>query len=1167
MNYMLANSFTTFFNNLFSNWQLVLFIVFTILLILAIFFKRFKIAFFVLLAAAVTAGIILLVFYILDAVKMDVYDFIDHAIAWAPTIIFSLIMVLSTLIGAIRGRRKSLIFMLHSVSAAVLWILLFYFASKSESIDAVFVRFINLFMGENGLQNALGVSTQVNTLSGVLALYFEKLAGEGALNLVLHESHAYVYTLANMCYRFVLAAVCYLFYLLTVFILYIIYLCCYSERKHKKKMTKRLGDNKSDEGYKKHYVAGGFVGLARGIVAGILSLSVLGSALYIVAGRGDGKFKDYEISENHAALKIYRSLESYGTQGIFLILNAMSDPNDMPYYLFAADLVYSGELNDEENGIQEDVRLNKELGALSGFARDTVALLLKYGSEELNASLDGTSETGTMQTVLGVMQKDGFRKEFDSLIAAFETPNYIYNFSMSLVSAVLSNIDAMSFGGSLSEQNRELVKIMFKEGYLSSYIPEDCSLYEMNMRNEAPDPWTTTGSNVRPYLSMHQLVSKEDVRNFLNIFLSVLSDRSNGAGTFDMIRSVVPQIKELSLFENGKSVSVDPVLARMYCFLENAYLRADGSAGYSYNAIVGEKIAWTEEIDQLLGVAEDFFTVYDDVKDASNAVFNRILYIFDKENPNREKDIGLYDKIADSISASRIMGKTLATSFFRQTLTDGLGQLFDDLYISKNIVYENTFSASGEIESYGELHHFLKGLRHLGSMENQSFFEMLFGGAEEEITTILSTISDAMEEEDADGNNLAYYCSQSGLLRSVVSGFLIERGRGVVYVPTAARDKDENGAPVNVVTSAELQILLNDMKIISSFVSDCVDGDYYGNIDRYLDDDKFIGFIYNSRIAEGSLARLVKDRLADGEGDSGVQTLVVPKYLTKDVENWCTPETGGNGEIKRFINSYLKLRDQSGTDADGGHTLSLEKLMNGNMQETLLSTVSKFGEGRPANEKEALINEFLASDVIYYTVSEYVQSARLDNLTVIVPLSAKETLYDDVVDSIVKREELFYLFSRASLIGIEDGMNSAELLKTLVGSKNIIVGDVLSATAAANITYNGEFRSALHLETVTVSDGSTTTFYMVGQEEYLKNGYFNRNPWNSELPLLLDALEALFEDQMNIGGFSFNSATMLEAMAAAREDNLKLQACRRSRIISVAYAAVIPPAGGSDSSD
>ena len=91
MNLLLANSFTTFFNNLFLNWKLVLFIVLTILLILAIFFKRFKTAFFVLIASSVLFGGIWLGFFINDAVKSEnVYELIEMAVAWGPTILFSM---------------------------------------------------------------------------------------------------------------------------------------------------------------------------------------------------------------------------------------------------------------------------------------------------------------------------------------------------------------------------------------------------------------------------------------------------------------------------------------------------------------------------------------------------------------------------------------------------------------------------------------------------------------------------------------------------------------------------------------------------------------------------------------------------------------------------------------------------------------------------------------------------------------------------------------------------------------------------------------------------------------------------------------------------------------------------------------------------------------------
>lgn len=1162
MNFLMANSFTTFFNNLFSNWKLVLFIVLTILLILTIFFKRFKITFFVLLASALVIGALWLGFFIYDAVTCDdYYKLIDFLIAWFPTILFSLIIVLSTLVGAIRGRRKSLIFLLHSAAAAIVWVVFYFAAVGSTEIDALLVKFVNLFMGENGLQKSLGVSEQADTFRRILTLYLQRLAGEGALGILVYDTSAYVYTLADMVYHIGFALISYLFYLLTVLILYIVYHCCYSDRKHKKKKMKEFGENNTDEPYKKHYAAGGGVGLARGLVAGILSLSFLGACFYMVAGRGEGKLKDIEASGKYEnELRIYRSIESYGTQGIFMILNAMSDPDDMPYYLFAADLVFSGELDDQHVGVSENVHLSGEFGAFSGFARDTVLLLLEYGSEEIAGAVDGTSETGLMQSVLNVMQKEGFRQEFDGLIAEFESPTYIHNFSMSLVSSVLANIDSMPVGGSLSDKNKELVKIMFKEGYLSSYIPEDCALHDMAGEGA---PWLITGNSVRPYLSLQQLIDKEDIRHFLDIFLTVLSDRSKGTETFDMIRSVTPKVQELSLFGGGKSGSVDPVLARVYCYLQNAYLKAEGASGYSYNALVAEKVAWTEEINKLLDVAEDVYMVYDDVKDAESAVFNRMLYIFDADNPNRNKDIELYDKISEKITSSRILGKTLATSFFRETLTDGLGQLFKNLYVPNDILYENRYSESGGIAEYGELHYFLKGLRHIGCMENQAFFEMLFGETDEELNAILSTIADVMKETDNDGNNFAYYASRSDLLRSVVSSFLIGEGEGVIYVPNAAYDTDKSGARINVVTCGELERLLNGMQIISSFVGDCVDGDYYGNIDAYLDNGEFIGLLETSRIVEGTLAQLVKDKLADentGTGEGGKHGLIVPKKLSDDVENWCTQQTGGIGELRRFVNSYLELRNQAGREesGEGGFKLSLKNLMDGNQEELLLSTVSDLGKNHSIEEQDAIINEFLASEIIYYTVSDYMRSTKLNDWTVVVPASASIKLYNDVIDSVIRREELFNIFSRVNRLGIVDGIDATELLKTLIFNQDLIVGDILSASVVANIAANGDFRTVLRLESVCISDDSDVNYYTVGVPAYLREGYYYLNPWYEELPRLLEALGSLFSEQAESESFTFDAESMAKAMYDAKEQNpLAIQACRKSRIISVGYAGLL----------
>ncbi|MDE6412039.1 MAG: hypothetical protein K2L02_05870, partial [Clostridia bacterium] len=1091
------------------------------------------------------------------------------------------------------GRRKSLILLAQSTAAAILWLLLFYFGVKSTKIDAALVKFVNLFMGENGVQEAIGVSEQATTFRSILTLYFESLAGEGFFGMLLSDSSAYVYTLADMAYHVAFATICYIFYLLTVFILYLIYLCFYSERKYKRKKMKKFSENNTDTPYKKHHVGGGFVGLARGIAVGILSISFIGAGFYMVAGgRGEGKIKDYEVSGKYEApLKIYRSLESYGTQGIFLILNAMSDPADMPYYLFAADLVFSGELNDELNGVSEEVNLRGELGAFTGLARDTITLLLKYGSTDLSGAINGTSDKGIMQSVLGVMRDKGFQTEFDALIAEFDSPTYIHNFCMSLVSSLLANLDSTSFGGAVSPMNKEILKIMFKKGHLSEYIPEDIVLHDLNVQMKAEEPWLTTGRNVRSYIGLQQLVSKEDVRRFMKIFFTILTDKSEGVATFDMIRSVIPQVKELALFENGRSKTVDPVLARVYCYFQNAYLRAEGADSYSYNALLSEHVAWTDEIDNLLEVAEDFFVVRDDVKDAETAIFNRILYIFDKENPNREKDIALYDKIEEKVSASRLLGKTLSTSFFRKTLTDGLGALFDGFYVRGNTVYENAYAEDGSLEAYGEIHYFMKGLRLLGSEErkneeDQTLFDLLFAEEEEEISTILSVVSKTMKLNNAEGN-FAYFVSRSDLLRSVVSCFLIERGQDVVYVPKTVREKNEFGELVNVVMSDELEVALNGIDNLSSFVDDCVDGDYYAHIDEYLDSEKFMAYVGESRIAEGSLALLVKNKLCDGDsglggeeggdaedagsvgGNSGRRHLIVPKRLADDVEYWCSTQSGGRGELKKFIASYLAVRNQAEADKtkeengeeEKGYKLSLKNLMRGTKKQLLLTTVSNLGKGQGESDREKQIHDFLASDIIHYTVSDYLQSNAINNLSIVVPVSARDMLYKDVIDSVIKRDELFLVFLRVNQLNIKDNMDATELVKNLVINKDLIEsgGEVLSASVVANIVNNGTLCSVLKLNDVTVG-GRSDTYFGVGQKNYLENGYYPRNPWKEELPKLLAGLNALFKKQIDAGTFVFDSANLKAAAGSATPDDVGT--CRQSQILRNILST--PSTGGSE---
>ncbi len=404
---------------------------------------------------------------------------------------------------------------------------------------------------------------------------------------------------------------------------------------------------------------------------------------------------------------------------------------------------------------------------------------------------------------------------------------------------------------------------------------------------------------------------------------------------------------------------------------------------------------------------------------------------------------------------------------------------------------------------------------------------------------------------------------------------MTEGGEGVLYVPNAAYDTDENGKPINVVTGNELEVILNGMGTLSEFVNACVDGNYYEHIDEFLEyGSGFMNLIEDSRIAEGSLALLVKEKLCNMSGnfeEQDGQNIIVPQYLNDDVENWCSPKNGGYGELKKFISSYLAVRNLTKND-DGSYALNLKNLME-NKDDLLLETVAKLGK----DEDSSAIEVFLSSDIIHYTVSDYLNSSiSINGLTVIVPFSAQKMLYDDVLNSVIKKEELYLLFSSVSKLDIVDSdpndatpdASATQLLKQLILNQALIKGELLSASVVVNLVNNATFVSALRLtdNNVTVKDGSDVTYFQVGQGEYLRTGHYSKNPWCEELPKLLNALNALFGEEIEKDeSFVLSSIKFAETIQNAIGDDSKIKACYDSRILRQAYK--IPKPSLSDPSE
>lgn len=789
-----------------AHWEisLVAFIVFIILLV-AVFrgLKRgIKLFLWIFSLACIGLGVAI------AAVKAqkDPVGFISFALSWLPTISFAAAVLIHTLIGAWRGLRKSLILLTHAVCVAGLCIGLYFFCISSTKVDAWLLHVVNTFMGGGeALQNQLGV--EGGTLKEVLIEYLPAAFGYGSeIKILFSGNYAYVMTLVDMIYRMAFAYFFCIVDVLLVFLLYIVYHIFYPERRYKKKKNLAFAQNKTDATYRKRRIGGGIIGFARGCIAGLISLSFLGSAFFIAAGgTGEKELADYKFSNKYAdfGYTIYRSVESYGSQGIFKVLNSFKDPEGTPYYLFAADLIYSGGLDDEKNGINENIKMREELGAYIGFARDTMNLLMRYGEEELTPILNGESSSNTMSVIVDVMKKPEFQLEFDNLIDNFDSKTYFINFSLSLVNTVIANVDDMSFMSSVSEDNRELLKVLFKEGHLSSTIPDERALIAAGK------------SEVRPCFKLNHLLTKRDAQIAMRVALSLLSKES----TLELIKKLLPEVEKLSIFSTNRKDEMDPVLGRTYCYLENKYLSDEGCDGVTYKEIKKANVAWGEEIRSLVSVAENLLALHENLG-GGTITTTMLRSVFDETNPLYEQNLGLYDGVCAAVSDSVLLGKVLSSGYMMKQLTSIFKGVGENVYIPDTIDFDNKYDEAGNLTAHGETYQLFYGLRLLGEPENKELMDALFDSFKDmELSDILDMLEEAFAVKDKFGNTLSDYFTDSVLLRSAISALFIERSEENLIVPTGSREHDLFDLPVNLIQKQELKELFERLPLVNELIS------------------------------------------------------------------------------------------------------------------------------------------------------------------------------------------------------------------------------------------------------------------------------------------------------------------------------------------------------------
>ena len=984
-------------------------------------------------------------------------------IKYLPTALFLLIIVVSSLVGLIRGYHKSKVMFLHSAIIAGVLGVIYFIVTSSKGFDSFVVTAINLVFGKNYIQNALGVSIECSSVTEILIEYIPKSMALGpALNLILKDNGLYLGALVNLIYHLLFFIVFLVIFLVIKLLVSVIYLLTYSEKRYHKKVNKQYANAETDEPYKRRKIKGFMLGLSRGLISSLLLFSVLGGSLYAVTGgmgQGDSDDISFGDKELDSYLNLYKEIDRYGQSGIFKILNSVRDSKDVPIYLYVADLVFRGGYKDEDN--QTDLNLRNELANLTGFSKEAIKLMIKYGGEELNDIISGkiTNNDEIMDTIVELLQKDEVQYEIYNLLNKFDSETYVYQLAMSLIDSIIVNVD--QFFEDFPPEAIDLTNVLFKKGYKSPNIP-----YEKKMIDDKVE-------DVLPYIKPSNLIKKRDINLVLNFVLEMISNRNHAINENDYLDIVKKYICNLSILESSRKDEVNPVLGRLYAFIEsvvlvddnpNIVLTNDDLVIY-HDFLYYQEVDWVEEINILIDNIDSIQVLMNNVGQEKDLIAG-LQKIFDENDVNYYENKEAYRNVTNYVYNSKLVGKLLSSNYISKEISKAIGEISPDTYISPYLVYENQYDDYGNLVKRGELANLLKLLEFFIKDNNMDLFEDLFGSNELDLTKLSYFISRLRSTYSDENIKYMNYLVDSDLLRSLITNVLVTSTDGVIFIPDEVKEIEKDNT-INVINKQVFEDLLTKLDTVIDLINPIIQNPNDMTLIDDLLNDPRLSYILNNKLIEGTIAN---------QFISVIQSSNIVNLSDKlsDPNNWLRSKND-KGEISKIIDSINLLN------------IRISEIVNGNLQgEDLIARIQRLTNYE--------INNFFDSEVLLNVVSNFIMDENnFKDFTLIVPVSELEN------DSINK-ESMVNLVSILSTFPFDKLANSDinYLLEIIVNNRyNILNNNILSATVAYNLANNIQTIKELELTTKLLNDA---------KKDRLKN-YDDKNGWYNELPALIDNID------------------------------------------------------------
>ena len=776
--------------------------------------------------------------------------------------------------------------------------------------------------------------------------------------------------------------------------------------------------------YKKRRLFGALVGSLRNVWSALIFFSLIGGLLFLLTGgSGEGSYEDidFEDEQVNMAYNAYKEIETYGTTGIFKVLNTFKDSTNTPYYLFAADLIFQGGLKDEERGINQNVYLRRELASYTRFARETFDLVLKYGKDEIKNVIHNPNSNDSnqmMDAIMSVMAKDEFGTEFQVLIDNFEESTYFTNLSYSLLTSFVNHIDKFGLEDSLGEQTLSLIQVLFKKGYLAKEIP-----YENNLK--------TSGSTSNfDYIKPEMIFNKTNAKVLTNIVFDVAkvstkNKQSNHTLTalnseeeksqfstetlIDMVGAILPHIKEFTLFNEENKTAVVGVLKRVYEFSLNTYVK-DFFEGQGFtieaadpNVNPYEKASYTnvdfvEEIKNTIATFGDIVDLYSNayVEDAS--VIDMAFNVFDSTNPNHAKAEEAFENVKDKVSNSFLLGDLLG-SVYGKAIIASLFSTFTTTLELPTLEYRNKKDASGNVV-YGEFHHLLSALEALcRNQDNKQLINDLSSINEDNAFDIIEKLCDALESPDTKGVKVLNHIIASTVFKAVFSDVLMNKefGSFKIYIDDSLLEV-KDGQKTKIIQEAHLEEFFHQGKNLVSVLKDVKDSPASEMMKAVMSEK-----IYNtldSKIIEGTITNYLATNI-------NIDMVVIPNEVKNMEKPISTNEY--QSEARKIVGLYQ-------VEAFDVETLTKEYENSTKQMEAIVRMLKAL--------TDADYNKVLNSKILYYSMSNYVithSTGFIDDMDILVPNTVKDPIENEVIEQAIQKEELKNTFRAIAKIVPETG--------------------------------------------------------------------------------------------------------------------------------------------------